>query len=514
VDELQIQLSQQSILLSVVRQLADQPDAVEQALTVVLDGAEQIAAARGARLVLVKPVDNWAVYGHGVLTDIVTEADHAVLLAVEGHEAGELISVPAGEVCPAGSLPDLVQAIAAAPLQVGGQFCGALWLAFDEMPVWTESEDTLLAILVTQAALTVDRARTLSSTRRQREWMAAIINSAVDPAIVLGDSLEILLLNVAAQDALHIDAGTAQGRTLADFAETAKLAALLQADRETQPLHTAEFEGANGKTYSPSLAEVTIWDEMGRVLWLRDITHFKRVNANLSDFLSTVSHDMRSPLTFMKGYCDMMGLVGPLNERQTSFVEKIGSGVMQMSDMVEKILEAGRLDPETGSYELAREATDVNELAQKVVTSMAAAADKKGLSFSSTIEPDLPVMNLDKGMVGSAFSNLVENAVKYTPEGGAVDIMVGVVDGSLQFRVSDNGLGISKNDQKKLFRRNVRIRRKEWERVKGNGLGLFIVKNVAQRHGGDVWVDSEPGHGCTFTLMIPLEGYNKPSSAM
>ncbi len=509
-----MQLSQQSILLSVIRRLADEPDQADQALQAILEGVQQLARAQGVRLVLAQPVGRLVGFGLGVLVGDLVAADRAALRFVAASDTGDLVSGPAADFGEPGDLPGLVQHVAVAPLQVGSRFYGALWLALDEAPLWMESDGSLLAILITQAALAVDRAVAVAAARRQEEWMAAIINSAVDPVIVLGDSLEILMLNAAARDALNLDSAGTEGRGLDQLEQTAALVALLRAGTEMQPLHVAEFVGANGRTYSPNLSEVATGQDTdaGRVLWLRDITHFKRVNANLSDFLSTVSHDMRSPLTFMKGYCDMMGLVGPLNERQSTFVEKIGSGVMQMSDMVEKILEAGRLDPETGSYELAREVTDVAGLAQKVVASLGGAADKKGLTLSSTIQPDIPMMNLDAGMVGSAFANLIENAVKYTPEGGLVQVEARVVDGHLRFRVSDNGLGISASDQKKLFRRNVRIRRKEWERVKGNGLGLFIVKNVAQRHGGDAWVESEPGHGSTFTFMIPVEGYNRASN--
>lgn len=274
--------------------------------------------------------------------------------------------------------------------------------------------------------------------------------------------------------------------------------------------HLTEYAAENGRSYSPSISDVrTESGEMtGWVLLLREITHFKRLNDNMSDFLHTVSHDMRSPLTFMKGYLDMLGMIGPLNERQIEFVEKIGAGVVQMSDMVEKILEAGKLDPMTGNYELTREACDVVDMVEKVIGGLVEPAEKKGLTLKYTISPGIPVMNVDRAMLSSAFTNLVENAVKYTPESGQVTIDVGVEGNDLVFRVADNGYGISPEDQEKLFQRNVRIRRKEWKRVKGSGLGLFIVKNVAQRHGGDAWVKSAEGEGSTFIISIPLEGAN------
>jgi signal transduction histidine kinase len=117
-------------------------------------------------------------------------------------------------------------------------------------------------------------------------------------------------------------------------------------------------------------------------------------------------------------------------------------------------------------------------------------------------------LNIDKTMLASAFTNLIENAVKYTPEGGHIVVEVGINDNDLLFQVTDDGYGISEENQKKLFERNVRVHRKEWKRVKGSGLGLFIVKNVAQRHGGDAWVESTEGEGSTFYLSIPLDGPN------
>jgi signal transduction histidine kinase len=231
----------------------------------------------------------------------------------------------------------------------------------------------------------------------------------------------------------------------------------------------------------------------------------------MSEFLGTVSHDMRSPLTFMKGYVDMLGMVGALNAKQAEFADKIAVGVVQMSDMVEKVLEAGKLDPMTGRYVLSREACDVAEITQKVVAELSEPAAKKGLEFTSEIGDGIPILYVDRALLNRAFSNLAENAVKYTPEGGKVHIALGVNGNELVFRVSDNGFGISPEDQKKLFSRNVRIRRKEWVRVKGSGLGLFIVKNVAQRHGGDVWVKSAEGQGSTFYLSIPLDGSNLTS---
>lgn len=352
--------------------------------------------------------------------------------------------------------------------------------------------------------------RQMPASIRPEAALAALLGQTPDAVIVLDRQQRIVLLNRPAEALLGVAAPAALGQLAHDVAQNGALREALQAARQGASSLPAQVEGAGGASYVPTITAIggDGADPAGWVLVLRDVTHFKRLNRNMAEFLSTVSHDMRSPLTFMKGYLDMLGMIGPLTDRQNEFVEKIGGGVIQMADMVEKILDAGRLDPHTGSYELSREPADVAELAHRATQGLIEPARKKNLTLSAAIAEDLPILNVDRAMLGSAFANLVENAVKYTPEGGTVDVMLGLEGNAVVFRVRDNGYGIPAADRERLFQRNVRIQRQEWKRVKGSGLGLFIVKNVARRHGGDAWVESVEGQGSTFCLSLPLDGPN------
>jgi len=336
--------------------------------------------------------------------------------------------------------------------------------------------------------------------------LAALLGATPDAVILLDPEQRVVLLNPPAETLLGLDSASAANRPAREVIRDATLLALL-ADCGTLP---AQVTAEDGHVYAPRAVPITGKDGAleGRALVLRDMTQFELLNRNMADFLSTVSHDMRSPLTFIKGYLDMLGMIGPLTERQAQFVEKITGGVMQMADMIEKILDAGRLDPHTGRYELSREPSDIGELVRRAAQPLLEPARKKELVLSIDVADDLPVLNVDAARLVSAFANLIENAVKYTPEGGRVDVSLGVERDALVFRVRDNGYGISAEDQAKLFQRNVRLRRPEWKQVKGSGLGLFIVKHVAQRHGGDAWVESVEGQGSTFALAIPLSGAN------
>lgn len=237
---------------------------------------------------------------------------------------------------------------------------------------------------------------------------------------------------------------------------------------------------------------------------------YTTMTKNQHEFIRVVSHDLRSPLTSMRGFIDMLldGMAGDLNDQQQLFVEKIAAGVEQIHALVENIQDAGRFDPETGFYEMMRAPTDIGEIATRIVHNHVVPAEKQALSMSVWIADDVPILNADANMIERGLTNLVDNAIKYTPNGGQIDVSVRRVHDAIWISVRDNGHGISEEDQKLLFRRHVRLARPDQKRIKGSGLGLFIVRSVAQRHGGEAWVESEAGKGSTFSFSIPLKGRN------
>ncbi|MBZ0301965.1 MAG: HAMP domain-containing histidine kinase, partial [Anaerolineae bacterium] len=212
----------------------------------------------------------------------------------------------------------------------------------------------------------------------------------------------------------------------------------------------------------------------------------------------------------MQGFASMLelGLVGELNEKQAHFVEKILSGITQMAELVENITDAGRYDPETGFYELSRSQCDLKEIVNRIIENYLVPAEKQELQLSWHFADNVPIINADMHMLERALTNLIDNAIKYTPNGRSVEVGIAKQDEKVIIGVSDSGYGISPENQKHLFERHVRIPRKEHRRIKGSGLGLFIVRSVAQRHGGDAWVHSVEGQGSTFYMSIPLEGAN------
>jgi signal transduction histidine kinase len=271
-----------------------------------------------------------------------------------------------------------------------------------------------------------------------------------------------------------------------------------------------EWRTADENYYLPHV--LTIRDEQGQIeshiLMLRDVSTVRRLNLNQNEFVHIVSHDLRSPLTTIKGYTGMLGMDRGLTVKQRDYTDKLMSAIQQLTNLVDNIQDAGRFDIETGFYVMQRSQCDVTEIVSRVVGGYVIPAEKQELAVSVEIAPDVPIIYADVNMIERALTNLVDNAIKYTPNGGRVIVRVQRNEDRLVLSVQDTGLGISPDDQKRLFQRHSRINKEEYRRVKGSGLGLFIVRSVAQRHGGDAWVESTAGQGSTFAFFLPLTGAN------
>jgi PAS domain S-box-containing protein len=405
-------------------------------------------------------------------------------------------------------------ALIALPLTARGTFYGVVWAAnrtARPLSAWAQS---LLKIVAGQVAIALANASAFEAARRGREQLAAILSSSPDPILVIDNTERILVLNPAAEQALGTPAGTLIGGQLSALEGRAELAPLLAVLRGTseQPLDHMEWQAVNTQFYSVRLSPMVDdhGTQTGKVLMLRDITRYKTLRENQAEFMSTVSHDLRSPLTFMGGYLSMLSSVGEINAKQQEFVDRVSAGFSQMADLVDKILDASRLDPE-GNYQLNREPVDVAKLVADVVNNYVPAAEKAGQQLTSEIAPDLPILALDETMMRRVLNNLTDNAIKYTPSGGKITVRAFCRDGKLVIEVQDSGKGIPEEGRKMLFNRFRRLydkNDKSRPKVKGSGLGLYIVRRVAVMHGGYADVDSEIGKGSTFWVHIPLDGPN------
>jgi len=337
--------------------------------------------------------------------------------------------------------------------------------------------------------------RTQSNSAPSKD-LIAMLDSVKAPVILLDAAYHIIQLNEQAGQ-LFGDSAALEEKSLTDLPNGEELYQILSGSSSSREWTVGD------NVYTPVIDDAP----HGWTVLLNDVSHYKRLNHNQSESMRYLLHDLRSPLTAIQGFASMMDSVGELTEKQAYFINKILSGVNQMAALVENVQDAGRYDPDSGSYQVMRVPTDIALIVRKIVDNHLVPAEKT-LSVSLSVAEDLPIINADETMLQRAINNLVDNAIKYTPDGGSVTVSVTRSDNKIIVSVEDTGLGISPQNQAQLFNRHARIHRQEFKKIKGTGLGLFIVRSVAKRHGGDAWVKSEEGQGSTFFISIPLEGAN------
>jgi len=330
-----------------------------------------------------------------------------------------------------------------------------------------------------------------------------LLDALPDPVLAF-DALAVLqMANQAALSLLKLTP-QAVGQALSAILPADLHSAVLQAIAgESAEWHT-EDEKTIYALYLKTISTGAKSTAVVQMLILQDVTRIKLLHQNYEDFVSTVLHDLRTPLTSMRGFADMLSMVGSVNDMQQQYIGKVLSGISQIASLIENSLDAGRLDPMTGSYKLLREVCRLDLIAEEVVATQKNEAERKHLIVMTEAGPDLAPVFLDEVMVRRALNNLVDNAIKYTPDGGQITVRAFIKGDSAYLSVQDSGAGISLEEQQTVFDRFTRLRHPEHVRVKGSGLGLFVVKNVAQWHGGDAFVESVPGKGSTFIMQFPI----------
>jgi signal transduction histidine kinase len=266
---------------------------------------------------------------------------------------------------------------------------------------------------------------------------------------------------------------------------------------------TQEITLENGRTYLISLTPVEVEDKKaGKVCVLHDVTEYKALEKMKSDFVTTVSHDLQSPLIQLKGYASMLSFVGTLNDQQKEFNDKTIESAENMIHMVDNLLNLGRIE---SGLELKIEKISPLELLDKVVDQLKPQIVQRKVQVMKklTTAQEL-VVEADNDLLQQALINLLDNAIKYSHLGGQINLGVQENEKSVIFEIQDYGPGIAPLDVPNIFAGVQKNTRKDGQGSKNSGLGLAIVKQIALRHHGKVSLESELGKGSTFYLEIPI----------
>jgi two-component system phosphate regulon sensor histidine kinase PhoR len=241
----------------------------------------------------------------------------------------------------------------------------------------------------------------------------------------------------------------------------------------------------------------------GSILVFHDITELTRLERVRQDFVANVSHELRTPISSIKGYAETL-LEGALNDKNNAreFVNIIYQDSNRLASLINDLLDLSKI--ESGKMKMLFKLFKPELLIKKAATIIENQAKAKSIEIKLDVSGSLPEVKVDESRFLQIMINLLDNAVKYSPEGGKVIICAKAKEGYLQIDISDTGIGISESDLPRIFERFYRVDKARSRELGGTGLGLSIVKHIVQAHGGQVWVKSESGHGSTFSFTIPL----------
>ncbi|NCO33242.1 MAG: hypothetical protein AUJ92_12925 [Armatimonadetes bacterium CG2_30_59_28] len=389
---------------------------------------------------------------------------------------------------------------------------------------YREERDTVQAEIATLQAQ-MDRVRTESLREIQREQSRTktIIASMADGVIVADPEGIVILYNPAAAVLLGWDNRSALGRPFPETIDadsrvrndsltplTEKLNEIREHPHRIVSTELA-LEQPRPMTLKANLSSVVDaqGERLGTVIVLRDVTEFKELDKAKNDFISMVSHELRSPLTSIKGFLlsILRGLYGDVTAKQREPLTIIQEQSERLLSLINDLLEITR--GEMKFCEQRMEPIQIGEVLLSCIVFIKVLAEEKNIVIEKAIPDHLPMIDADRENIEKVFSNLIGNAVKYTPNGGTVTVTASDFGTHLQVCVADTGIGIAAEALPHIFEKFYRVKDEKTREILGTGLGLTIVKNIVDAHMGTINVESEVGsdsmspQGSKFTVLLP-----------
>jgi PAS domain S-box-containing protein len=389
------------------------------------------------------------------------------------------------------------------PLRARQNSLGAITVArTGRGPTYGADDLALVEDIAGRIAVAVDRAR-LYSEVEQRADAARVLAHVADGILLLDRSGVVRLWNPAAEGITSIRASELIGRSADDAIPGWQAAVdsvpIAATPDPGHPEVVVPLETAKGERWI-AIAGVQFFG--GTVYAFRDLTDVRRLDELKADFIATASHELRTPLAAVYGAAQtLLRHDFALDEGgRDRFVSLIADESERLGRIVNEILLASQLD--AGRVDLASEPFDAAELVERVVESTRAYAPP-GVSVEGRVPDDLPLVEADREKVRQVVVNLVENAIKYSPDGGRVEIGVEPQEENVLFHVRDEGLGIPSDEQGRVFEKFYRVDPEMTRGVGGTGLGLYICNELVSRMGGHIWLESSAGEGSTFLFELP-----------
>ena len=380
-----------------------------------------------------------------------------------------------------------------------------------EIPITTNDE---VGILATEFnAMRQNLKSAVEKLMAEEKKMTAVVNGLAE-GLILVDSKDLILhINPAAEYILEIEEPNSE-EVLAKVIENDQLAKIFKEDKELiseNQVATSEVTLNHKKDGQMVLRVIStaFLDEVGEVLGtvysFQNITRDKEIDQMKSDFISLVSHELRTPLTSIIGFVSFIldGKTGTINEKQRDSLVRVHRQSKRLAALINDLLDISRI--EAGRIEIKREPTSILEITKQRFDEIKPQADEKELKFSLIVPDSLPLIFGDEERIGQILTNLMGNAIKFTPEKGRVAVKLKSDGKIIHVEVIDDGFGVPIENRQKVFEKFYQHGDIHTRQQGGTGLGLSIAKSIVEVHGGRIWVDDgEGGRGSNFQFVLPL----------
>jgi PAS domain S-box-containing protein len=361
-----------------------------------------------------------------------------------------------------------------------------------------ENDLDLVLNIAGQAAIAIENACLFDHVRQERATLHAVISGLTEGIFITDTDGQVLYVNPAGAAALGVNAVAARGQALKDVVPDQRLSELLHTLLNSDEPQRGEICNGDGRAFDVSLV---LLPSAGVVMTLHDVTHFKELDTLKSEFVTTVSHDLKSPLGLIYGYAWILAELPSLDAEARGHVRIIIDEVQKMQQMINSLLDLTMIE---SGLDQIQEPVDLVGLVKKGLTAFQVQAQAKDLELIVQAEPALPQIQGHSVRLGQAINNLISNAVKFSSPGRRIKVLVDLDGDEVCVRVSDEGPGIPAAKQAGLFQKFYKVGARETWSKEGHGLGLAIVRSVAEAHGGRVEVASVAGQGATFSIILPL----------
>ena len=396
-----------------------------------------------------------------------------------------------------------LRATLAVPIRRGLDALGALLFAARPPITYGDDDVQVAALLAAGLSAALETSQAYQALADERMTMLGVLGSTADAVIAMNPGGLVLLANGAVRQMLSLAPDAVEGRPLLEVVDYGPLRELFVKGKPG----ISELPLPDGRVAQASMVQVVtpFGEPVGLAVVLRDITLLKNLEQMKNDFVNTVSHDLKSPITVIAGLADLMRMAGPTNPGFEKHCQDIRDTAQHMADLVTDLLDIGKIE---AGLDAAREPMDLVPVAEEALRIVRPNAERRAIELRTDLPAEAIVMAAPI-RIKQALVNLIDNGIKYTPSGGRVTVSAAFSAGgdgaeTVTIRVSDTGLGIPARDLPHVFDKFYRVESKATREIAGTGLGLAITKTIVESVGGRIRVESMEGAGTTFTVELPV----------